>query len=153
MRSVRRWGALLVLFGGAPLLAHHTGGKPVVEQPWVREVIPGQEATSAYLAIKNRDHEADVLLGATCDEAQSVEIHTMKNQSGRMIMKKLDSLPLPARGEIVFAPGGNHLMLFGLKHPFRSGERVRLTLNFKEAGKVEVEAPVKRQELEHDAHP
>lgn len=152
MRSVRRWGSVLLFIVAAPLFAHHTGVKPAVEQPWVREVIPGQEATAAYLVIENPDHEADVLLGVTCDAAKSVEIHTMKNQAGTMIMKKLDSLALPARGEIVFAPGGNHLMLFGLKRSLRSGEHVRLTLTFKAAGKVEVDAPVKRQELEHDAH-
>lgn len=151
MRSVRRWGPAVLFAVAAPLLAHPTDVKPVVEQPWVREVIPGQSATAAYLVIKNRDHGPDVLLGATCDAVESVEIHTMKTQGGTMVMKKLDRLALPARGEITLAPGGDHLMLFGLKRPLRSGERVRLTLNFQRAGKVEVEAPVRRQELEHDA--
>lgn len=151
MRSVRRWGPAVLFAVAAPLLAHHTDVKPVVEQPWVREVIPGQSATAAYLVIKSHDHEPDVLLGATCDAAGSVELHTMKTQGGTMRMKKLDRLALPARGTIALAPGGDHLMLFGLKRPLRSGERVRLTLNFQRAGKVEVEALVRRQGLEHDA--
>ncbi len=151
-RVLRAFAALALAAFAAPLFAHHTAEKPVVGQAWVREVIPGQEATAAYLVIESRDHEADALIGASCDAAGTVEIHTMKNQAGMMVMKKLDRLPLAPGGKIVLAPGGNHLMLFGLKRDLRAGDHVRLKLTFQAAGEVEVDASVKAQELENHAH-
>jgi copper(I)-binding protein len=39
-------------------------------------------------------------------------------------------IPLPAGGEVRFAPGGRHLMLIGLKRPLHPGDRVPATLHF-----------------------
>ena len=53
----------------------------------------------------------------------------------------------PVRGGLEIKPGesvtlkpeSSHLMLLGLKHPLIEGERVKVTLDFSKAGKVDVE--------------
>lgn len=39
---------------------------------------------------------------------------------------------------VKLAPGGYHLMLVDLKHPFKQGGKVPVTLEFEKAGKVDV---------------
>lgn len=133
--------ALLVL--AAPLAAHHTGAKVAPQEAWVRERIPGQDITAAYMVIKNPDHSSDTLLEASCDCATSVEIHRMANADGRMKMERIHRLEVPAQGEVVLKPGGLHLMLFGVKPAVKAGARVRLKLRFENAGLVEVTASVR----------
>ncbi|MBX9756541.1 MAG: copper chaperone PCu(A)C, partial [Pseudomonadaceae bacterium] len=58
---------------------------------------------------------------------------------------------IPAGGEAKFAPGGNHLMLFGLQKPLVAGERFPLTLEFEKAGKVEVEVVIEASEPDQHA--
>jgi copper(I)-binding protein len=40
------------------------------------------------------------------------------------------------------APGGYHLMMMGLKAPFKQGDKVPVTLVFEKAGRIEVELAV-----------
>lgn len=52
-----------------------------------------------------------------------------------MGMEDVDSLEIPAHGQRTLAPGGDHLMLMGLKsHPV-SGDIVKLTLRFEPGGR------------------
>ena len=39
-----------------------------------------------------------------------------------MRMRQVPSFQVPAHGELTLKPGGNHLMFFGLKNPFKPGE-------------------------------
>ena len=43
---------------------------------------------------------------------------------------------------VEFKPGSYHLMFVGLKEPFEKGRRVKGTLQFEKAGKVDVEYAV-----------
>lgn len=139
------------LLSASAALAHPTGGKPEAKQAWVRESLPGQEQTAAYLILENPDHEADWLAGVSCDCAKSVEIHRMVREGERMKMEPLPRLLVPAKGRAVLDPGGTHLMLFGLRKPLKAGEKVRLRLRFAVAGEVAVDAVVKGAEGKRDA--
>ena len=58
---------------------------------------------------------------------------------GMMRMRELtDGLPVPARGKVVLAPGGYHLMFIKPKRALVEGERFTATLRFRDAGKVSV---------------
>ena len=60
-----------------------------------------------------------------------------------MMMRELrEGLPLPAGETVALAPGGNHLMLLGVKEPLVAGDTVALTLTFEAAPAVEVTATV-----------
>jgi len=57
-------------------------------------------------------------------------------------MGEVESVEIPAGGELVLEPGGYHLMLMGVG-PLVEGDILDLTLSFDDAGSVQVRAPVR----------
>ena len=57
-------------------------------------------------------------------------------------MRRVDAVDVPAGGEAALEPGGDHLMLFGLKSGLETGSGFPLTLLFEKAGAVTVEVRV-----------
>jgi copper(I)-binding protein len=53
-----------------------------------------------------------------------------------------DGLPVEAGASLVLEPGGAHLMLVGLEDALKAGEELVLTLEFANAGAVDVVVPV-----------
>ena len=126
-----------VLALAAPAVAEGaTKGDLTLVQPQVRASIGKAPNTAAYFTVRNRGARPDRLLSASCTCAARVEIHTHQSQGGVARMVRVPSVTIPARGEAVLAPGGAHLMLFGLKQPLRDGGRQSMTLVFERAGAV-----------------
>ena len=95
----------------------------------VRENIPSQRITAAYVSIHNRG-PATALISASTPVAEVTEIHVMTTDGKMMRMKKIDRLPIPTNGSATLQPGGNHLMLIGLKRDLAPGDSLALTLAF-----------------------
>jgi copper(I)-binding protein len=100
--------------------------------------------SAAYLTITNSGGTADALVKVESDVANSVELHTMTMANNVMMMSPVDKIDVPANGKAELKPGGFHVMLIGLKHDLKEGDVVKLTLTFQNAGKIEVEAPVRK---------
>ncbi|HEY9036068.1 MAG TPA: copper chaperone PCu(A)C [Pseudomonadales bacterium] len=113
-----------------------------VESPQVRETLPAQTVSSAYLTVINDGAADAVLIAASSDRSPRVEIHEHRHDNGMMQMRKLESVVVPAQGRLVFETGGLHLMLLDLPAPLRVGESVTLTLQFQDGSQVTVSAPV-----------
>lgn len=58
-------------------------------------------------------------------------------------MQDLLRMTIPARGRLVLAPRGYHLMFTGLYSPFVAGDDVPLTLRFSRAGEIDVTIKVR----------
>ena len=92
--------------------------------------------------IENRGATADrfVSVSVSAEIAGRAEIHEMAVTDGVMRMR-----PLPHGIEIAsgmnarMEPGGLHIMFVDLKRPLEKGERFKATLNFEQAGSVDVE--------------
>ena len=112
-----------------------------VVQPWSRATAPGASVGVAYLEIVNAG-AADTLTGIESPVAAHVEMHSMTTVNGVMQMRQLSSVEVPAKGRLQFTPGGLHVMLIDLKQPLREGDRFPLTLVFRSAGRLQVEAVV-----------
>lgn len=112
-----------------------------VKNAWVRQNIPPQTMTAAYLAIHN-EGMATALISASTPVAEVAEIHVMTTDGNIMRMKKIDRLPIPEDGSATLQPGGNHLMLIGLRRDLAPGDSIALTLTFANGYAQEVRAPV-----------
>ncbi len=124
-----------------------------IEQPWSRATPPGARTGAGYLALSNSGTEADRLVAAASPMAEKVEVHEMKIVDGVMNMKQVaGGIEIPAGGEAELAPGGFHLMLIGIKEPFKQGAMVPVTLTFEKAGSVEVELDVGSMGAKEPAH-
>ena len=81
-----------------------------MEDAWSRATPPVAPVAGGFTVV-NAGDKPDVLLGAESDLSQRVELHEMRMDGGMMRMRELtDGLPVPARGKVVLAPGGYHLM-------------------------------------------
>ena len=134
---------------GAALLAlaactgADSGAAPriTLEKAWVRPPAGGRTIGAAYLTIRN-DGGADTLTGASSPLAQSVQMHISKMDGDMMTMREEDKVPVPAHGQLAYAPGGRHLMMFGLKAGLKAGDKVPLTLHFARSGDISTIATV-----------
>ena len=126
-----------------------TQGKPssagdlVISQPWTRATAGGAKVGGGYLTIENKGTVADKLVGGSTDAAGKLEVHQMTMSDGVMKMHPVEGgLAIEPGKTVKLAPGGYHLMLVDLKHPFKKGEKVPMTLEFEKAGKVAVSLDV-----------
>jgi periplasmic copper chaperone A len=115
-----------------------------VKNAWIALPPKGLTSAVAYMDLINGGAKTDRLLGAACTCSARAELHEMSVAGGIMRMRPAQGgLEIRPAGEARLAPGGEHLMLMGLKQPLHAGEPVPLTLQFEHAGKVTVEALVK----------
>jgi len=123
--------------------ATNAGGPLVIRSAWARAAASGAD-TAVYFSITNGKVAADTLLSASTDAAQSAGIHqTTTDASGMTGMQMTPSVPIPGGGTVEFAPGGYHVMLTGLKAELKTGDQVKVTLTFQNAGVVTVSAEVR----------
>lgn len=76
--------------------------------------------------------ETDVhLTGVSGELGGSTELHeTVPGGGGMMMQEKEDGFQIPVGGELILAPGGNHIMLMELDAPITTGQEITLTLEF-----------------------
>lgn len=106
-------------------------------------VPPNPDQAAARFLIQNTSAVDDELVGASSPDADAVAIHRSEiDLQGRAVMSEVTSLPVPARSEVTFEPGGLHVMLTGLHTELQAGDTVSLRLEFAEAGSRTVELDV-----------
>ncbi|MBC6983577.1 copper chaperone PCu(A)C [Caulobacter sp. 17J80-11] len=129
--------AAVLALAAVPAAARQaSAGSLVVKDTHMRASLGNNPNTGAYLTVTNRGAAKDRLVGASCACAARVELHEMSDVGGVMKMKKVDGFEVPAGGQLVLAPRGKHLMVFGLKQPVKTGDMVQMTLRFEKAGAV-----------------
>lgn len=115
---------------------------PWAEEAWVAEAPPAAKHAALYLTLRGGGRD-DVLVGVTSPLAAAAEVHEVSREQGLTRMRPAPALAVPARAGLRFAPGGRHIMLINLKRLPSPGERVPLTLRFRYAGPLAVEAVVR----------
>ncbi|WP_299023433.1 copper chaperone PCu(A)C [uncultured Dietzia sp.] len=90
-----------------------------------------QKMTGVFGLITNPGSEDVHLVGVSSDIGTRQELHeTVPGGSGMMMREKQDGFVIPAGGELVLQPGGNHIMLMDLTEPVTTGQSIDLTLEF-----------------------
>lgn len=112
--------------------------KPTVSGAFMPEPV-NDKVAGAFLVIQNDSKTADKLVGATSMLSDDVQIHETKDQK----MQQVQSMDVPANGELKLQRGGNHIMFMGLKSTPKVGDKVTIELRFEKADPVEVELDVK----------
>lgn len=124
-----------------------------VETAWSRPAAAGTTGAGFFTLVNHG--KADALVGAESPLAQKVEMHASKMTGGVMSMSAESRVPVPAGGQVSFAPGGRHLMLVGLKKPLRAGDHVPATLRFESGKTLKIEfavSPTAPQAAGHMQH-
>jgi copper(I)-binding protein len=132
----------LLVFSSA-LFAHGDQHKNIsFSDPWIRLLPPTVMHTAAYVTISNSANKPDTLLNVSSTVVNSLSVHQTKNVDGMMKMLSADNLQIPANGKIDLAPGGYHIMLMGLENPLAANQKIKMTFEFKNAGKIDAIFPV-----------
>jgi copper(I)-binding protein len=134
----------LLLAAVASASAHDYKVGPLkIDHPWSRATPKGASVAGGYMKITNTGSAPDRLVGGATEAAKKFEIHEMKMDGSVMKMRELtDGLEIPPGGTIELKPGSFHVMMTGVTKPFVKGERVKASLTFEKAGKVEIEFAV-----------
>ncbi len=162
MQYLRAVGVLIGMYGllvvGQASAGHmeHRHATIQLENAWARRapsMAGGQSGEgggartagngAVYVTISNHGTEADALLSASADVATTVELHQTIKQDGKMVMRPLPRVDIPAGGRLEMKPGSYHIMLLGLKQDLKPGETVNVGLSFEKAGQMSVKAAVK----------
>ncbi|MCZ7659242.1 MAG: copper chaperone PCu(A)C [Xanthobacteraceae bacterium] len=135
--------ALLICLAPAALADDYKAGDLQIVNPWSRATPQGARVAGGYLKITNEGRAPDRLLGGSTEVAERVEVHEMRMEKGVMTMREVKGgLALAPGASVELKPGSYHLMFMGLKRPLAKGERIKGSLQFERAGRVEVEFTV-----------
>ncbi|WP_417516876.1 copper chaperone PCu(A)C [Minwuia sp.] len=148
--------ATVILILASVTAAHeYKAGDITIGHPYAFASIGKVPNGAGFLTLENAG-EADALIGVTSDFAARNELHTHLHEDGRMMMRPVEKIELPAGETVKLEPGGLHLMLMGLKAPLKAGEKKTVTLIFEKAGEVDVELSIEERgsgaETKHDGH-
>ncbi len=83
-----------------------------IEGAYIRQVIPGQNTTAAYLRLRNQNLVACRFVSVEADIAERTEFHSHVHVNGMMKMRLVKELVVPQGEVLEFRPGSLHLMLF-----------------------------------------
>ena len=134
-----RLPVLLTILAG---LAACNSGSTVsvsVADPIIRlSPVSGQPAAGYLTVAATKDREA--LTGVSSPQAARIEMHETMSSGTMTMMRPLARIDLASNPEIVFAPGGRHLMIFGLDPKLKPGDSAQLVIHFAQGAPVTVAA-------------
>lgn len=143
LKSITTLILSFLVAGLAGAHAHGHDGDILIENAWARTSAPGAPS-AGFMLIVNNSQQDDVLLGVTSRFAKKSEVHQTKQVDGVMKMiHQQQGVVIPAGEQVMFKPGGYHLMFMGLQKNFELGESYQVTLTFEKAGEMQLELPVK----------
>lgn len=115
-----------------------------VDQAWIR-ISPNKDMPSAGYFVVHGGETPVELRGVTTDRALRVEMHESMENGGKMTMQPIDKVSVPAKTQVAFAPGGKHLMLWGINPEAVAQGKVPLTFLFSNGGgRIMVDAVVQK---------
>jgi copper(I)-binding protein len=125
-----------VLLAGVAFDAHALF---IVNQPWVK---PGARSTEAYMVLTST--EGATLVGVSSPIAAQVSLRGPGTRR-----RARAALALPAGIAVALRPGAHRVVLTGLAHALKAGERVPLTLQIETAAggreEIAVDAEVRTE--------
>lgn len=118
------------------------GSSVQASDAWARASAGAATTGAAYVSLTAG--QDDRLVSVSTPAAKTAEVHESTSEGGVMRMRPVTGgVALPAGKAVALSPGGYHIMMFGLQHPLKAGERFPLTLTFAHAAPMTVTATVR----------
>jgi copper(I)-binding protein len=114
-----------------------------IKHPWTRATPKSATVAGGYLKITNTGSTSDRLTGGAVEVARKFEVHEMSMDGGVMKMRELkNGVEIAPGATIELKPGSYHIMMMSLSRPLAKGDKIKGSLNFEKAGKVDIEFTV-----------
>jgi copper(I)-binding protein len=129
------------LFALTPALAN---AHVVIEDAYARVSSAMAQSGAVFMRIYNHNDFDEVLIGATSDVAERVELHThTQDAAGVMRMIEVEGgIAMAADETVMLERGGLHVMLLGLTRPLENGDSFSLTLEFQNSDPITIDVTV-----------
>lgn len=108
----------------------------------VKENIPGNDNTAAYMVVKNLTKEDVRIIDAESNVSEFTELHTHTMKNDRMIMRHIEHVDIPAGETLYFSPNSYHIMLINLNKRLKHGEHAKIVLKYADGTSQTVEFDV-----------
>lgn len=155
-RGMKYVRAVMIIWAAIMGTAHaheYEVGDLTIIHPWSRATAPSAANGVAYMAITNNGDAEDVLIAAGAEVSGRAELHGHTMTDGVMQMRPVEGgIAIPPGETVYLEPSGLHVMLMGLEDRLVEGERISLTLEFQNAGILEVEASIEGPGAVLDLH-
>lgn len=115
--------------------ANAADGPPVIRLP----AVPGRPGV-AYFVLQHEDGRG-ALVGVSSPQAARAEMHETMGGRDMSTMRPIARVPFE-NGRIAFAPGGRHVMLFGLDPHLAAGGHAQLSFRFEHGAPLTLDAEV-----------
>lgn len=112
-----------------------------VSDAWVRLAAVKDRPAAAYFTLHGGP-KAATLISVRGDLAIRTEMHRSMQSGGMASMAPLASVTIPAGADVPFAPGGRHVMLFGVNPAVKPGAAMTLTFTFADGARIPLTTPV-----------
>jgi periplasmic copper chaperone A len=138
--AIAAWVAALSLLPVQAVAQSYQAGPIEIANPWSRATPRGATVAAGYATVRNNGATSDRLIGGSTEAGKRVEIHTVEMDQGVMRMRELkNGLEIKPGQTVELKPGSFHLMFVGLTRPLQKGDRLKGTLVFERAGKVDLD--------------
>lgn len=107
---------------------------------YVRAPVPPTKIAAAYFTVYNTTDKADRLISIETGAGATAVLHKV-NPDGTMSASPSGAV-IPAHGSLVLTTGKNHVMIENLFGQLVAGQTVNVELDFRNAGPVNLVAPV-----------
>jgi copper(I)-binding protein len=109
-----------------------------------RLVLPAVKGNpgAVYFTVHNGGDKPDTLDEAEVAGARMAMLHQTSMVSGHTSMQQVDTMSVPAGGDLVFAPGGRHVMAMDLDDSLKPGGTTNVTLSFASGEKRTIPAEI-----------
>jgi copper(I)-binding protein len=114
----------------------------VVKNAWARQA-PGSDVAAVYLSLSNTSVRPIIVIGVQSPLASHSMMHRTAVVAGQSQMRMQSRIVIAPGKTVSFAPGGNHIMLSGLKRGVTVGQSVPLVLLLADGAQLAIAAVVK----------
>lgn len=127
--------ALLLLLPGCQP-THDPAGALTVTEAYIPAPPPGVPMAAGYFRMKNSTGGTVTLRGVASTATGSIEMHETRLEDGVSKMRELSEVSVGPGEELVFEPGGRHLMFLDLPEAFAEQLEIPVTLEIETADGV-----------------
>jgi len=101
-----------------------------IKNAWIASTQESDDMSVAYMSLFS--DEDLILTTITSPTIKTIEMHNTILEKGIMKMRMAHEIKIDHDKTFEFKSGGSHLMLMDFKGPLKAGEKVKLTLHFKD---------------------
>ena len=116
-------------------------GSVSVVDAYVRAPVPPTQVAAGYFTVYNTTSKPDRLLSVQTGAGGTAVLHVV-TAGGAMATMSAGGVEIPAHGHFTLSTGKSHLMIGDLFGRVVAGQTVDMTVEFQNAGTVNVVAPV-----------